>query len=1296
VLDNSINMSGVVRANSVGVRNGKIVLFGGKRGRVNVSGKIRARGKRRGQRGGRVHITGRKVAVPIAKIDVTGKAGGGEVLIGGAYKGGKLTGDSSIGYLQSGDLVSILTGANAGAAGNGYIPTAEGVYVGQDAVIDVSATEAGNGGRAILWADGTTIFNGTIRARGGDLSGDGGFVETSGAGRLGVGATASVDALAPNGRVGDWLLDPLSVTVATGGTATLAEIADGTDVANALTVDPTTLNNAMANVSIVATDFITFTDAVTMVNAGVGLTAAAGNLITVNAALSTNNGDFTFNADDIALNATVNAGTGTVTLAPVSAGRLINLGTETAGSLSLTDAELDQVTTGILRIGNTTSGNISFTSTINPANTSTLSLQTSGGVRDSHVGNDITIANLAVRTGNGIGLSSNPLETRVGNLAFSNIGGAVALSSGRNLTITSVDGLAASSNTGTTTFIGGSNTLTFATDTASTGNASYGGTTITVDDGPADSGVIVSSGGSLSLSAATVNLDGNLTATGGVSGNATTVNVLGSAPPAGRRAELQDAVDVASAGATINVAAGSYARFTIDKANLTIDGAGATTIVNAASPAITITVNGATVQNMLLQGIGAVDDVGILLDGTTTPGLTGITITNVDFSNLDDGIRSQGNIGDGVAANVDVTIAGNSNIDRAIFSDFLDAAIDVGDTIGNDAVYVVRDIVIQDGNDNDTISAVDGIRFGSIGGATVQGTMISAVSDDGIDFNDTLTNATVLIGGLPTMPATGNNISASRTGIETAMIDGGNFDVAGNTIVGDSGGIDFGRILNSASVEIAGNSLIQGGFDGIVFRDIDTSTVAVAGNTRITGTSFTGIALFGTINDSNVTVGPANVTVGTTPTAFGANTITGGDIGIAHIEGGVIAGTSIVTYAGNDIRGGFNGIFFDRIIDSAQVNIIDNTDITGTSDTGILFSQQIEGSAGVAISGNPITGGENGILFRDFINTASAAGIQINNNSRITGTNGDGISFEGSVTETIVGLNGNSGINGAVNGVFFADVSGTDVTVNGSTITGGMTGFDIFGAPNPGNRNRLSIANSAINGTNGAGLHVTTFSGGNGFTTNLGGGVSLTGAPALALSGPDQSLAGDTLNDTRFNGINGANFVELQDGALFEPGRPTLIDGRNAFYDGVPVPDMSPPALIQAVEERLVDFDDDVTLGQIFFTPFVPGPIEIETALPIPVMISTGPNLDFLIGQFNFILETGVRLINPQTPGDWILRPDYLFDILFGDLLAMTYPLGTCTPVFGDDGALIRISCIEPDQGSDVSTLVAEFMADLP
>ncbi|MEZ5670565.1 MAG: hypothetical protein R3F55_24640 [Alphaproteobacteria bacterium] len=84
-------------------------------------------------------------------------------------------------------------------------------------------------------------------------------------------------------------------------------------------------------------------------------------------------------------------------------------------------------------------------------------------------------------------------------------------------------------------------------------------------------------------------------------------------------------------------------------------------------------------QDLLLQGTGLADQVGILLDGTAAAGLTGITIQNVQFANLDDGIRSQGDIGIGAAA--DVTIRGNSAGDKSV-EDFLDAAIDVGDTDG--------------------------------------------------------------------------------------------------------------------------------------------------------------------------------------------------------------------------------------------------------------------------------------------------------------------------------------------------------------------------------------------------------------------------------------------------------------------------------------------------------------------------------------------------------------------------------------------------------------------------------------
>ncbi|MEZ5670563.1 MAG: hypothetical protein R3F55_24630 [Alphaproteobacteria bacterium] len=46
--------------------------------------------------------------------------------------------------------------------------------------------------------------------------------------------------------------------------------------------------------SLVADDTITFASAVSIVAAGVGLTATAGDLITVNASVATNNGDITF------------------------------------------------------------------------------------------------------------------------------------------------------------------------------------------------------------------------------------------------------------------------------------------------------------------------------------------------------------------------------------------------------------------------------------------------------------------------------------------------------------------------------------------------------------------------------------------------------------------------------------------------------------------------------------------------------------------------------------------------------------------------------------------------------------------------------------------------------------------------------------------------------------------------------------------------------------------------------------------------------------------------------------------
>ena len=95
--------------------------------------------------------------------------------------------------------------------------------------VDAAGNSAGSGGTATLIAsldkhDSMAQINGNISARGGDLGGDGGFVETSG-GRVQVGDSARVSTSAPSGKAGTWLLDPTDFTIAaTGGNMTGATI----------------------------------------------------------------------------------------------------------------------------------------------------------------------------------------------------------------------------------------------------------------------------------------------------------------------------------------------------------------------------------------------------------------------------------------------------------------------------------------------------------------------------------------------------------------------------------------------------------------------------------------------------------------------------------------------------------------------------------------------------------------------------------------------------------------------------------------------------------------------------------------------------------------------------------------------------------------------------------------------------------------------------------------------------------------------------------------------------------------
>ncbi len=335
----------------------------------------------------------------------------------------------------------------------------------------------------------------------------------------------------------------------------------------------------------------------------------------------------------------------------------------------------------------------------------------------------------------------------------------------------------------------------------------------------------------------------------------TTVNVFIGPTTEG---SIDQAMSIVADAGTIGLGAGTFDSFIIDRGGLTFSGTGSTTIIQAASPAVTIAADGTVVQNVLLQGTGLVDQVGILLDGTAAPDLSGVEIINVEFSNLDDGIRSQGDIGDGIAANVDVTIRGTSAVAPGIFEDFLDAAIDVGDTDG-DAVYLVQDVVVQDGDSSGDSTLGDGMRFGEIGGVTIDRVNISDSLGDGIQFG-ALDSAVVTVSN--------SSISASQNGINAEGTVNGDtlFTVVDNQIgtssdrIGDVGIVFQSGIFGNATITIGGANQVFANNLAIRATDLQsTSTLSIAGGTyNGTGGALwvSNLGVAGT--DGRIDVGPAN------------------------------------------------------------------------------------------------------------------------------------------------------------------------------------------------------------------------------------------------------------------------------------------------------------------------------------------------------------------------------------------------------------------------------------------------------
>ncbi len=282
-----INMSGVIEARSVSGVSGAVVL-GGSGGGVQISGKIDTSARKaeltrsprprvRSPDGGTITVTGEaiKLAGATLKANGAGAGDGGTILVGGDFQGG------------------------------GSLQTAHTTTVDANSKIVANGGTRGDGGRIIVWSDYLTKFHGDISARGGAEAGDGGFAEVSG--KIDLIYRGFADLRAPNGRIGELLLDPINVTVPgtiseavlegqlASADVTLTTSGTGPDAGN-ITINADIDWTSATDLILIADNAITLNGAITAPSGGLVLTALGAvdglGLITTGAGGDVNVGTF--------------------------------------------------------------------------------------------------------------------------------------------------------------------------------------------------------------------------------------------------------------------------------------------------------------------------------------------------------------------------------------------------------------------------------------------------------------------------------------------------------------------------------------------------------------------------------------------------------------------------------------------------------------------------------------------------------------------------------------------------------------------------------------------------------------------------------------------------------------------------------------------------------------------------------------------------------------------------------------------------------------------------------------------
>ena len=707
-------------------------------------------------------------------------------------------------------------------------------------------------------------------------------------------------------------------------------------------------------------------------------------------------------------------------------------------------------------------------------------------------------------------------------------------------------------------------------------------------------------------------------------------------------ARIQQAIDFADSTAQklITVAPGTYTEnLLVNKGKLKLDGTNATLqAASSGNALVTVTASDVNIDpfvfdgnNLVDFGIYAVDAGanGLVVDGNTFREFNAAGVFVHSYGNATGAIKNNtfegsstrgiylGNLGPNYTLNVtnnDFGTAG-SRLVNGIFG--------LGDHYG----------VINVTEGNTVYTTGEGILFnGWIDGGTVNidEATINSSGSDAVRFgNDVKNGATVNI-KRSSLSGTDDGIEFTGDVLGSTVTIANNSQILGTNDASISDGIDFRRTVTNSTVNISDNALIRGADDGIQVRGgIRGGTFRIGDGTGtqvITGLNGDGInldSLFDADAGGNgiVVTNDADVFIdGNTITGTGPDNDThnpGGNGDGVLIAGGVNGGSRVIVQ-NNTIHGYDDGVNIQGDVTNADAVQINSNDITA-GDMGVNFQGNVTNSL-VTVNGNHnITAGNNGV---NFAGNVSGGFVQVSSNNDGIFANNHGIAFNGTVGggvvmnihDNIIRANQDGGVVGS--GIYFGgNISNATVNIGDGSglsdpsnfITVGPQGDNdtdgIYFAGNvgtgakikiDGNRigytgtpgNHGSAAPSAVNGdgiefaggVNGnADIDITDnhiLAGGN--PSGTGDGIKFSGhiadtANVLIGGSGDANFIDATGDGIEFHGITGGT-VEIsentitadEDGIGFEAGSPSISGGAivnvinnviNAAWDGVFVAD---------------------------------------------------------------------------------------------------------------------------------------------